>query len=99
MCWHVLSHDGHHEGPDCPRALAQAVTGAGDAKSFAWHLLRSKRSTIYNLYRVPLNAIVVLTLICKFGEGVSFCVRRSGTQGVLCVDKEAVAHGHSSDVQ
>ncbi|CAE7698561.1 MFSD5, partial [Symbiodinium necroappetens] len=34
----------------------------------------SKRSTIYNLYRVPLNAIVVLTLILKLGEGISFMV-------------------------
>ena len=39
--------------------------------------LRSKRSTIYNLYRLPLNAIVVLTLILKLGEGVSFTAETS----------------------
>ncbi|CAE7836552.1 MFSD5 [Symbiodinium sp. KB8] len=41
----------------------------------------SKRSTIYNLYRVPLNAIVVLTLILKLGEGISFMA----TTTMLCV--------------
>ncbi|CAJ1403352.1 unnamed protein product [Effrenium voratum] len=34
----------------------------------------SKRATIYNIYRVPLNAIVVATLMLKLGAGVSFFI-------------------------
>ena len=40
---------------------------------FPWP--RSKRATIYNLYRLPLNIIVVLTLMLKLGAGMSFFVR------------------------
>lgn len=34
----------------------------------------SKRATIYNLYRLPLNIIVVLTLMLKLGAGMSFFI-------------------------
>lgn len=41
----------------------------------------SRRSTIYNLYRVPLNAIVVCTLLLKLNTFLSFL----STSGLLCV--------------
>lgn len=53
----------------------------------------SKRATIYNLYRLPLNVIVVLTLTMKLGASTSFFITSVMLAAAACAQARIIKMG------